>query len=109
MNISTKHMNLLATGALVVGLGMASAASALGNHELGHGYQVAVASVDSHKAAEGKCGEGKCGASKGKQAEGKCGEGKCGATKGKQAEGKCGEGKCGADKGKGAAKAAGKH
>ena len=109
MNISAKHMNLLATSALAVGLGMTGAASALGNHELAHGYQVAAAAPDGHKSAEGKCGEGKCGANKGEQAEGKCGEGKCGATKGKQAEGKCGEGKCGADKGKSGSNKGGKH
>lgn len=106
MNISSKHMNLLATSALVVGLGMASAASAMGNHALGQGYQVAMAPVDGQKAAEGKCGEGKCGASKGEQ---KHAEGKCGAAKDKHAEGKCGEGKCGADKAPAGAMTSGKH
>jgi len=98
MNISNKHLHLLAATALATGAGVAATASAMTAQELAQGYQVAA--LDQHaKAAEGKCGEGKCGADKARQ----------GTAAGKQAEGRCGEGKCGAGKARsGSAKTAGK-
>lgn len=96
----------LALGATFALAGMAAQASVFQVADLGAGYMVA--SAESHKGKEGKCGEGKCGEGKCGSAEkfkamDKDGDGKlsqdefmAGHKKGKEA--KCGEGKCGGDK-----------
>lgn len=89
MNTTTKTL-LSATGAALIGLGMAASASAanpFATEVLTQGYtQVAQYGSTEAKCGEAKCGEAKCG-------EAKCGEASCGEEKTEEA--KCGEGKCG--------------
>ncbi|EXJ12541.1 hypothetical protein [Nitrincola nitratireducens] len=84
MKTTTKTL-LSATGAALIGLGMAASASAanpFATEVLTQGYT----QVAQYGSTEAKCGEAKCG-------EAKCGEAKCGEEKIEEA--KCGEGKCG--------------
>ncbi|MGF6124952.1 putative low-complexity protein [Pseudomonas frederiksbergensis] len=58
----TKVSSLAIGLALVGGLGLSTAASALSMTDLASGYSQAQVSADTAKeTAEGKCGEGKCG------------------------------------------------